>query len=98
MRIDVKIDGIDEALAALNPKECKKALSKTVRRMGQRFKTTATKEVRKTYNIKAKKLKDKIKTRIMTDGNGVAWRFKVSGNQSSLINFGARKTKKGVSV
>ncbi|WP_456390631.1 phage tail protein [Hydrogenimonas sp.] len=98
MRIDVKIDGIDEALAALNPKEYKKALSKTVRRMGQRLKTTATKEVRKTYSIKANKLKDKIKTRTMTDGNDVAWRFKISGNQSSLINFGARKTKKGVSV
>ncbi len=98
MRINVEFEGIDKALAALNPQEYKKALSKTVRRMGQRFRTTATKEVRNTYYIKAKKLKEKIKTRTVRDGNGTVWKFEVRDNQSSLINFGARQIKKGVSV
>jgi|GEM_PF-2246573 hypothetical protein len=98
MKVTVKIEGIDEALAAVDPKICKKALAKTVRRMGQKFKAVATKEVRKTYNIKAKRLKERIKTRTATSDNGFVWTLKVDGRQTGLVGFGARQVKKGVSV
>ncbi len=98
MRIYVKFDGIDEALAALNPKEYKKALSKTVRRMGQRFRTTATKEVRKTYNIKSAAVKRRISTSTVRKGGKTTWRLDVRGTTVGVINFGARQKRRGVSV
>ncbi len=99
MRMDVNIDGLYELMNALNPKPFEKAMNRTVRRMGKRFRKVATKEVRETYNIKAKKLKQYMKTvTVTTKKRGTEWRFYVSGKPLSLIHFGARQTKKGVSV
>ena len=98
MRVTVKIEGIDEALVAIDPKAYKKALGKTVRRMGQRFRSTATKEVRKTYNIKSKDLKSNMRTVTKTTKEGTEWRFYVRSPQINVVKFGARQTKKGVSV
>ena len=98
MRVDVNIDGLLELQKALNPASFRKALNRTVRRIGTRFRKTAVKGVRETYNVKAKKLKQYIKTRTHYGKEGAEWRFYVSGKPLSLIHFGARQTKKGVSV
>ena len=99
MRIDVKLTGLEKFKNIANQKVFQKAANRTVRRMGTRFRTTAVKEVRKTYNIKAKTLKDKIRARTYyTEKDGHHWRFYVSGKPMSLIHFAPRQTKKGVSV
>jgi len=94
MRIDVKLDGIDELMKVLNEKAYNKALKRTIRRMGQRFRTTATKEVRKTYNIKASKIKQYMRAKM----DGDTFKMYIKSPTVSLMNFGARQTKKGVSV
>lgn len=94
MRIDVKFDGIDELMKALNEKAYRKAMNRTIRRMGQRFRTTATKEVRKTYNVKASKIKQYMRAKM----DGDTFKMYIKSSTVSLMNFGARQTKKGVSV
>ncbi len=98
MRVDVNIDGFYELQKALKPESFKKALNRTVRRMGTRFRKTAVKEVRTTYNVKAKKLKQYISAKTHYGKDGVKWIFYVRGRPLSLIHFGARQTRKGVSV
>ena len=99
MRIDINLKGLEKFEKTVNRKIINKAANRTIRRMGTRFRTTAVKEVRKTYNIKAKTLKQKIRARTHYDKEGnQSWRFYVSGKPMSLIHFAPRQTKKGVSV
>ena len=87
-----------ELSKAFDSKVFEKALRRTVKRMGTRFRKTAVKEVRQTYNVRAKKLKEYIKARTHYGKGGVEWRFRVSGKPMSLIHFSPRQTRQGVTV
>ena len=93
MRIDISVKGIEELERSLKPSVYQKASRRTVRRMGQRFKTAASKEVRKQYTVPAKRLKSAIQTKYDSAKN--QYRFYVSGKSINLIHFGARSLKRG---
>ncbi len=99
MKFNVRLENIEGLERLLDEKIYRKALRRTIKRMGAKFKNRAIKEVRKTYNVKAKTLRRHIKERMSgSDGGSVEWRFTVTGRPVNLIHFGARQMRKGVSV
>jgi len=99
MKFNVKLENVEGLEKLLDEKIYRKALQRTIKRMGTKFKKRAMKEVRKTYNVKAKTLKAHIKEHMSkASNNGIEWRFSVTGRPVNLIHFGARQTSKGVSV
>ena len=98
MNIEVKIEGLERFEALANSTVWYKAQKRTTTESGRKFRTTTVKEVRKIYNIKAKDLKARIRTRVEKGKEGYAWRMQVKGRPIGLEKFGARQTKKGVSV
>jgi len=96
---EVKIEGLEKFKAFLDTKVWYKAQKRTMTEMGRKFRARVVKDVRKVYNVKAKDLKKRIRTRIEKRSAGdVEWRMTVKGSPMSLTHFGARQTKKGVNV
>lgn len=96
MRYDVSITGLENIRKYTDPSVYRKASRRTVSRLGSKFKTHASKEVRKEYNITAKRLKSAIRTQFkFTQSNGYQYRFYVSGKTINMIHFGARTLKRG---
>jgi len=99
MKFNVRLENVEGLEKLLDEKIYRKALQRTIKRMGTKFKNRAIKGVRKTYNVKAKTLKAHIKEHMSkASNNGIEWRFSVTGRPVNLIHFGARQTSKGVSV
>ncbi len=98
MRISVKIDGIEFFRKIVDEKTFERASRRTIRRMGQRFRKRAVSEAMETYNVRSKKLKKHIRAKTHETKQGTEYRFNASGKRLSLVNFGARQTRKGVSV
>lgn len=59
----VELTGLDDVLKTLYPKPYIKALNRTVNDIGGKIKTQTTKNVRKTYNIKATDVKKHMNVR-----------------------------------
>ncbi len=99
MHFEVKIEGLEKFQALVDSKVWYKAQKCTTTEMGRKFRTRVVKDVKKVYNVKAKDLKKRIRTRIEKRSAGdVEWRMTVKGSPMSLTHFGPRQTKKGVSV
>ena len=94
MRIDmdIKTKGIDELIRRLNPNITKKAINRTLNDLGSKTSTLLVKEVRQTYNIKAKDLKQFIKVRKSNYGN-LEYYMDVRGKSLNVTRFGAKKLK-----
>ena len=86
MIVDVKLEGIDEALSALRPELYNKAMRRTLNDLMAIGKTQATKKVRERYNIKAKQLNRYIKVR-KASGNNLEARLSVRSREISLYHF-----------
>ncbi len=96
MRYDIEIKGLEELKKSLDPKIYDKASRRTVRRMGQRFRATASKEVRKEYNIPAKEIKKRVtKGQFKSKGGEYVYSFYIQGRPINVVKFGARQLKKG---
>jgi len=95
VKIQIKLEGIDELEKAFDPKIVKKALRRTMGETGRKFKANITKDVRKTYAVKAKELKSHIVGKTINDGDGLRYEFTVKGRTINLIHFGARQLKRG---
>jgi len=98
MQIKVEIEGLDKFKDFLYSDVWYKAQKRTTTEMGRKFRTRVVKDVRKVYNIKAKDLKKDMRTRVYKTSQGFEWRLKVKGKMQSIIKFGAKQNKKGVSV
>jgi len=75
------------------PLAASRAINRTLTAVG----TEASVQVRKTYNLKASRVKKNFLTRKATKNNlSASWRSR--GEPVGLIQFGARQTQRGVSV
>jgi len=90
--MEIELTGLNEILATLNPKQFKKALNRTINDIGGKAKTQMIKEVRKTYNIKARDIKKFTKVRRSRYSN-MKYQMEVRGTPLNAIRFGARVLK-----
>jgi len=106
MIVEVKLEGIDEALAVLRPDVANKAIRRTINELMSQSKTAASKKVRERYNIKAKKLNNYINVR-KASGNYLEAKLSVRSREVSLFHFlygektpnmGRRSKKKPVRI
>lgn len=95
MELKLDIKGLNELKNTLNESMIKKVAGRTIKRTTSKLKTVTAQEVRKTYNIKSKDLKNYIKLKKVSNFKYIV---KIVSRQSNLAKFGARQTKKGVSV
>jgi hypothetical protein len=86
MRIDVKLEGLDEALAALRPELYNKAVRKTINDLMTRSSNSAKRKVRERYNIKTKQLSRYIKVR-KASGNNLEAKLSAMSRDASLFHF-----------
>ena len=95
MQVKINTKGLEELSRTLDNKLLEKVIGRTLSRTSTKFKTTTTKLVRKTYNIKAKDLKEYIK---LKRTGKFERRFIIKGKTLGLEKFNPRQTKSGVSV
>ena len=98
MQIKVEIEGLDKFKEFLYSDVWYRAQKRTTTEMGRKFRTRVVKDVRKVYNIKAKDLKKSMRTKVEKKGDAFVWKLNVKSRLLSLTHFGAKQTKKGVSV
>ena len=91
---NIRLNGMDGIKKMLDDEIYVKALGRSLNRTKTKFKSSTTRKVRETYNIKAKELKKYIK--LKKTGN-LEWRFIVESSPLGLEKFKARQTKSGVS-
>ncbi|PHO10315.1 hypothetical protein CPG37_04515 [Malaciobacter canalis] len=89
----VELTGLDDVLKILHPRAYQKALNRTVNDIGSRVKTQTTKEVRKTYNIKAAEIKNHITVRRSRYSN-MQYVMDVRSKRRNAIHFGSKILKK----
>lgn len=96
--VKVKLTGLDEILVVLHPEVYEKAMATTLNRVGTHLKDQIIKEVRQTYNVKAGKLKSKLKEQKATTGR-IVWSMEIPKSQKlNLMSFmGTRKVSSGIS-
>jgi len=97
MEIKVKLEGFDRLRAILSPDVYKKAAVRSVNRAAQAAFNAGSKEIRKTYALKAKDIKDDTTLKKASWSKTEAVIRIISKDRISLSKFGARQTKKGVS-
>ncbi|HFU76408.1 MAG TPA: hypothetical protein ENK66_09205 [Arcobacter sp.] len=90
--MEIEITGLDEVLKVLHPRVYQKALNRTVNDIGGKMKTQTTKEVRKTYNVKAKDIKSfmQIKRSRYSD---MKYQMQIRSSPLNAIRFGAKVLK-----
>lgn len=100
MQYDIKVTGVQEALKSLNPKVVQRVTTRTLNDLASAVKTQTSKQIRETYTITSKRIKDGIRltqratpqrlTAIVTFGE------KVPGLQHySMRATQPKRTKKG---
>jgi hypothetical protein len=89
----VEFNGLDKVLATLNPKVYRKALNRTVNDIGAKMKTQTTKEVRRTYNIKAKDIKQFMQVKRSRYAD-MKYKMQIRSSPLNAIRFGAKALKK----
>lgn len=90
--MEIKLTGVDEALAKLSPGVYKKALNRTINDMGSRLKSTMTKDVRKTYNIKASEVKQFMDFKKSRYSN-LTYVMDVRSSRFNAMRFGPKKLR-----
>jgi len=86
MIVEVKLEGIDEALAVLRPGIAKKTMIRTLNDIMTRSTTKAKRKVRERYNIKAKQLNRYVKAG-KADGTDLEAKLSVMSRDVSLFHF-----------
>ena len=92
MRIDLQTKGIDDLIRKLNPSTTKKAINRTINDLGSKASTLLVKEVRQSYNIKARELKNFIKVKRSTYGT-LEYYMDIRSKSLNVTRFGAKKLK-----
>jgi len=89
----IEFNGVDKFLATVNPKIYQKALNRTVNDIGAKMKTQTTKEVRRTYNIKAKDIKQFMQVRRSRYAD-MKYQISIRSSPLNAVRFGAKALKK----
>lgn len=97
IEFNIKLEGFDNVIAALNPSVPNKALVRTLKEIGSNMKTKSIKMVRETYAIKAAEIKQGMRIQNPSSATPVFMMF-ISGKRLSLSNFRPKQTKKGTTV
>jgi len=96
MSITVRVEGLDKVARMLDPKRFERVVRRTVNKTAAKAKTAMSKEVRKTYTIKAKDFNKKVKLN-RAKGRSLKAVIRAKDTRGTpLINFNPRQTKKGV--
>ena len=94
----IEIKNLDGVKAFVDEKLYIRASKRALKESVRWLKKEIVKDVRARYNIKASVLKAKMKEKYGYVGSRYAWRLDVQGRPMSLTHFGAKQTKKGVTV
>ena len=94
----VEIKYFDEVKKLVDEKVYIKASKRALKESVRKFKSGIIKDVRQRYNVKTSMLKSKMKERYGYIGREYAWQLQIASRPLSLTHFGARQTKKGVTV
>jgi len=95
LELNIHIDGIDDVIAALSPRQLNTIATRTLNRSARVAKTEGSRAIRETYNIKAKDINKAVSiTAAHTGDNKVT--LLVKGDRLPFKYFGARQTKRGV--
>ena len=97
MEINLKIDGLSKIETMLNADVINKAVSRALNRAANSAITYGSKKIRSIYNIKAGDIKRSTKIRRATKNNTEAI-IHISGGPIPFKYFGAKQTKKGVTL
>jgi hypothetical protein len=92
MNVLIELEGVEKIRKSFDPEVFRKALRRTLSESGDRFKTSAVKDVREIYNVKARDLKERIRGRLVSPDR---YELAVQGRTMNLIHFGASKLKRG---
>ncbi len=95
--IKVRLEGYDQLKAVLSPTVFKKAATRSINRAAKAGFNAGSKEIRKTYALKAKDIKKETKIKKASWSNLEAVVEIVSKDRISLKRFNPRQTKRGVS-
>jgi hypothetical protein len=95
VELKLNLKGLEELKNSLDGKMLEKIVGRTLGRTTTKYRTVTTKEVRKTYNIKSKDLKNYIKLKRISAFERM---FIIKGESIGLEYFRARQTKSGVSI
>lgn len=94
MYVSIKIKGLDELYKRLDPKLVTRAARPAFRRASNQARTAGIKAVTKKYNIKTRVMKEKTYTRV----RGLNAVIRVISHRLSLLRFGARQTRRGITL
>lgn len=98
------VDFDTREFAALEPRRLKRAIAAALRKAGSTavrdMRSEATKRVRKRKRLKLKYVREALHVSLPRRGgiDGMEWALNVSGKKLSLMAYGPRQTKRGVSV
>ena len=94
----LKIKVLDKKVRRmLNPAYIQKATRSSINKVGGLTRTALSKQTRKVYNVKAARIKTGVTTKRGSNAKPV-YTLKYQGHKLSLMNFGAKKTKRGVTI
>ena len=99
--MEFRIKGLDEVKDMLDPKRLKKVITRTLNKVGTQALNAASREIRSVYNIKKARLDAGLKltkVALATSWENSAVIISARGKPLGLQNFGARQTRKGVTV
>jgi carbon monoxide dehydrogenase subunit G len=91
MKVEIKVDGIKEALALCDPKKFRLAVNSALNKTADQGKTEASKQIRSEYNIKAGDVSKNMK--VTTRASGDQMEAVISGFKRgmALAYFGAKQ-------
>jgi len=98
VRIEVTSKGFEKAMAQLDPKAMERAMIEATNRSADKARTAGIKATRETYNIPARRLRDKSKVIPARSGQLKASIIAQDRKATSLAHFGARQVGRGVTV
>ena len=99
--MEYRIKGLEDVKDMLDPKRLKKVVTRTLNKVGTQALNAASREIRDTYNIKKARLDAGLKlTKVAASATweNAAVIISARGKPPGLQNFGARQTRKGVTV
>ena len=92
MELKLELKGIDKVLSVLEPSKTRKAVARTLNELGSKASTLLVKEVRQSYNIKARDLKNFIKVKRSNYGT-LQYFMDIKSKSLNVTRFGAKKLK-----
>jgi len=91
--ISVKLEGLKEVLAALDPKRATKAASMALNDAARAGRAEAGREIRRKFNIKADKLNSELRNVRFASADSLTAMIQAKGKPISLTYFGAKEVR-----